>query len=228
MLATIVAGDHARSPPVASGQIQTQRSHGLDTAAGFSEGGSTPGVPSTAFPPMTRLPRRHGTSPCSLGCAGALLLTLVGVMPVAARPIDWGGSRPVGASPYATATSLDDFAPEGYEPSPDGSEPHADGYGRRGYSDRLYGNRAYGDRPYGSQGDSGPGYQPRDPAGRAQLRAQAIQRCNIGRLVGGLVGGGVGYAASRRDGRSWAVPLGALLGQQIGCNAGNGRTPLPW
>jgi hypothetical protein len=59
--------------------------------------------------------------------------------------------------------------------------------------------------------------------------AQALQRrCSIGRLVGGVVGGGLGYAASRQDGRTWAVPLGALLGSQVGCNAGQGRDPLPW
>ena len=54
------------------------------------------------------------------------------------------------------------------------------------------------------------------------------QRCSIGRLVGGVLGGGLGYAASRQDGRTWAVPLGALLGSQVGCNAGQGRDPLPW
>jgi hypothetical protein len=58
--------------------------------------------------------------------------------------------------------------------------------------------------------------------------AQLARRCNIGRLVGGVVGGGLGYAASRQDGRSWAVPLGALLGQQMGCNLSNSKAPLPW
>ena len=38
------------------------------------------------------------------------------------------------------------------------------------------------------------------------------QRCNVGRLVGGLLGGGLGYGFSRQDGRAWAIPLGALLG----------------
>lgn len=66
---------------------------------------------------------------------------------------------------------------------------------------------------------------PPDPA---QAAAQMAERCNVGRLVGGLVGGGIGYAASRKDGRSWAVPLGALLGQQMGCSIGAGRGPRPW
>ena len=35
------------------------------------------------------------------------------------------------------------------------------------------------------------------------LDPQAAQRrCNIGRLIGGLAGGGLGYAASRDDGRA--------------------------
>jgi hypothetical protein len=57
---------------------------------------------------------------------------------------------------------------------------------------------------------------------------QQIQRCNTGRLIGGLGGGAVAYAMSRDDGRSWAIPLGALLGSQVGCNAAAGRGPLPW
>ena len=54
------------------------------------------------------------------------------------------------------------------------------------------------------------------------------QRCNTGRLVGGLLGGGLGYGLSRQDGRAWAIPLGALLGSQVGCSAAAGRGPLPW
>ncbi|MCT0232078.1 MULTISPECIES: hypothetical protein [Synechococcales] len=71
-----------------------------------------------------------------------------------------------------------------------------------------------------------PGFQQ---APTSWEEAQALQRrCSIGRLVGGVLGGGIGYAASRQDGRTWAVPLGALLGSQVGCNAGQGRDPLPW
>ena len=57
---------------------------------------------------------------------------------------------------------------------------------------------------------------------------QQIQRCNTGRLIGGLGGGAVAYAMSRNEGRAWAIPLGALLGSQVGCNAAAGRGPLPW
>ena len=64
-----------------------------------------------------------------------------------------------------------------------------------------------------------------DPRQQAQ---QQQRDCNRGRLIGGIVGGGLGYVASRDDGRSWAVPLGALLGSQVGCSTGSGRGPLPW
>ncbi len=57
---------------------------------------------------------------------------------------------------------------------------------------------------------------------------QQAQRCNTGRLIGGLGGGAVAYAMSRDDGRAWAIPLGALLGSQVGCNAAAGRGPMPW
>jgi hypothetical protein len=62
---------------------------------------------------------------------------------------------------------------------------------------------------------------------RADLERDA-RRCNTGRLVGGLLGGGAGYIASQDEGRAWAVPLGALLGSQVGCNVGAGRGPAPW
>jgi hypothetical protein len=57
---------------------------------------------------------------------------------------------------------------------------------------------------------------------------ERARRCSQGRLVGGLVGGGAGYALAKGNDRVWATPLGALLGSQIGCNAVQGNAPLPW
>jgi len=165
------------------------------------------------------LPRLGGLSVRGLSVSG-LLAGLVGIAPVAAMPLGWPGARPYASERYIASAPVDDFAPDGYRPDDDS-------YGREAYRPERYGSDRYrqdGNRlGYGMPGD------PRLAApSRAQLQAQAMQRCNIGRLVGGIVGGGMGYATSRKDGRSWAVPLGALLGQQIGCNAGNGRAPLPW
>jgi hypothetical protein len=73
---------------------------------------------------------------------------------------------------------------------------------------------------------------PAEPDPQQQPVAQApspealARRCNAGRLIGGLAGGGIGYMASRKDGRSWAVPLGTLLGTQMGCPLAQGRGPL--
>ena len=52
--------------------------------------------------------------------------------------------------------------------------------------------------------------------------------CDTGRLLGGLTGGATAYALSRQDGRAWAIPLGALLGSQMGCSVATGRGPVPW
>ena len=77
---------------------------------------------------------------------------------------------------------------------------------------------------YGSPTDNG--YQAYDSP--PLTSEQQAQRCNTGRLIGGLGGGAVAYAMSRDDGRAWAIPLGALLGSQVGCNAAAGRGALPW
>ena len=120
-----------------------------------------------------------------------------------------------------------------YAPPPVGyrapAPPNHYGYGDDRYNrfDRY--GRTDQDNRYGSSGRFGDStVYDNDPAAWALSEAQMAQRCNMGRLVGGLIGGGVGYATSRKDGRSWAVPLGALLGSQMGCNVGNGRGPVPW
>ena len=46
--------------------------------------------------------------------------------------------------------------------------------------------------------------------------------CTDGKIAGGLVGGGVGAALSRGEGRWGAIPLGAVLGSRIGCEMEGG------
>ena len=46
--------------------------------------------------------------------------------------------------------------------------------------------------------------------------------CTDGKIAGGLLGGGAAAAMSRGDGRWWAIPLGAVIGSKIGCDAAGG------
>ena len=46
--------------------------------------------------------------------------------------------------------------------------------------------------------------------------------CTDGKIAGGLVGGGIGAAISKGDGRWWAIPLGAVLGSRIGSDIDGG------
>ena len=46
--------------------------------------------------------------------------------------------------------------------------------------------------------------------------------CSDGKMAGLLLGGGAGAALSRGDGRWWAIPLGAVIGSHIGCDAAGG------
>ena len=46
--------------------------------------------------------------------------------------------------------------------------------------------------------------------------------CSDGKIAGGLLGGGLGAAISRGDGRWWAIPLGAVVGSAIGGDADGG------
>jgi|TARA_Y200000002_G_scaffold33036_1_gene24339 hypothetical protein len=46
--------------------------------------------------------------------------------------------------------------------------------------------------------------------------------CTDGKVAGAVIGGGLGAAISRDDGRWWAIPLGAVVGSKIGCDAAGG------
>ena len=46
--------------------------------------------------------------------------------------------------------------------------------------------------------------------------------CTDGKVAGALLGGAAGAAMSRDDGRWWAIPIGAVIGSKIGCDAAGG------
>ena len=46
--------------------------------------------------------------------------------------------------------------------------------------------------------------------------------CIEGSILGGILGGGAGAAASRGDGRYWAIPLGIVGGAMVGCQIDGG------
>ena len=46
--------------------------------------------------------------------------------------------------------------------------------------------------------------------------------CSDGKIAGALLGGAAGAAMSRGDGRWWAIPIGAVVGSHIGCDAAGG------
>ncbi len=46
--------------------------------------------------------------------------------------------------------------------------------------------------------------------------------CAEGSLLGGILGGGIGAAASRKEGRLWAIPLGVVSGAMLGCQIDGG------
>ena len=46
--------------------------------------------------------------------------------------------------------------------------------------------------------------------------------CTDGKVAGALLGGAAGAAMSRDDGRWWAIPIGAVVGSKIGCDAAGG------
>ena len=47
--------------------------------------------------------------------------------------------------------------------------------------------------------------------------------CTDGKVAGAILGGGAaGAAMSKGDGRWWAIPIGAVVGSKIGCDAAGG------
>ena len=63
-----------------------------------------------------------------------------------------------------------------------------------------------------------------------RTRRQVIQKmeevdendCTDGKVAGAILGGGVGAALSRDEGRWWAIPLGVVTGSAIGCDIDGG------
>lgn len=135
----------------------------------------------------------------ALLAAGSLAAAPFLVEPARAYDRFYGVTPP----PPVSSTTLYDYPPYTRRPTP-----------------APYGSA----QPYGYGASAAPGSQPVPLLTAEQMAA----RCQTGRLVGGLLGGGAGYAMSRKDGRSWAVPLGMLLGSQVGCNAAAGVGVRPW
>ena len=66
-------------------------------------------------------------------------------------------------------------------------------------------------------------YNPRPhiPQPHAQTNTDE-NSCIEGALLGGILGGGLGAAASRQEGRFWAIPLGIVGGSLVGCQVDGG------
>ena len=60
------------------------------------------------------------------------------------------------------------------------------------------------------------------PCGGSKAEKAKNDDCTDGKIAGALIGGGVGGAISRKEGRWWAVPLGAVTGAAIGCQVDGG------
>ena len=68
-----------------------------------------------------------------------------------------------------------------------------------------------------------PAHRPRRPYYRRHVTVyEDTNDCSDGKIAGGLLGGGLGAAISRGDGRWWAIPLGAVVGSHIGCDLSGG------
>ena len=60
------------------------------------------------------------------------------------------------------------------------------------------------------------------PCGGAKAEKIKDDDCTDGKIAGALIGGGVGGAISRKKGRWWAIPIGAVTGAAIGCQVDGG------
>ncbi len=60
------------------------------------------------------------------------------------------------------------------------------------------------------------------PCGGTNAEKIVDEDCTDGKIAGALLGGGIGGAISRKEGRWWAVPLGAVTGAAIGCQVDGG------
>ena len=60
------------------------------------------------------------------------------------------------------------------------------------------------------------------PCGGTKSSNSIDDDCTDGKIAGALLGGGLGGAVSRKEGRWWAVPLGAVTGAAIGCKVDGG------
>ena len=58
--------------------------------------------------------------------------------------------------------------------------------------------------------------------GAEVIKEKTKEECTDGKIAGALLGGGIGGAVSRKEGRWWAVPLGAVTGAAIGCQVDGG------
>jgi len=62
--------------------------------------------------------------------------------------------------------------------------------------------------------------QPR--AAKPPVVPSDTNSCIEGSVLGGIAGGGIGAAASRGNGRLWAIPLGIVGGALVGCQIDGG------
>jgi len=66
-----------------------------------------------------------------------------------------------------------------------------------------------------------PEFMPEPTATRPPVRTDD-NSCIEGSVLGGILGGGIGAAASRGDGRFWSIPLGVVSGAMVGCQVDGG------